>query len=153
MVRLTWDAEAVMMWKDGAVVTSHFTESIGDAQMDYRFITVLTKEHGAWQVAAVQSTRIAQAPVAVSVPIAVLSQYAGEYRTPKGQTFRVVVVNSSLKIVTPQGQEQQLTALAPAIFDLAAAQARFVFERGENGRVSRLIVLRQSGAVAWDKLR
>ena len=140
------------MWKNAAVVTSRFTESIRDAQMDYRFITVLTKEHGTWQVAAVQSTRIPQAPVAVSVPSPVLSQYAGNYRTPRGQTFRVLVAGSSLKIVTPQGQEQQLTALAPAIFDLPAAQVRFVFERGENGRVSRLMVLQQSGAVAWDKL-
>lgn len=151
-VRLAWGEETAQVWGEAAVVTSRFTESVGATDLGYRFISVLRREAGVWRVTAAQSTRLPAPPVRVAVPADALREYAGRYRTPQGRALSLEPRDSTLVLVTPDGGEDRLVPIGPAIFESPASQARFAFERDASGRVVGLTLLSSRGVFRWPRL-
>ncbi|HET7229680.1 MAG TPA: DUF4440 domain-containing protein [Longimicrobium sp.] len=156
-VRLEWADESARVGGGTAVVTSRFVERIGASESEYRYLTVLRRERGAWRVAAAQSTRIQSPAPSVAVAPEVTAEYAGRYRLPNGGEMRVSARDSMLVLAPAGGAEVLAAPIAPAVFELRSSRARFdlvrfVFERGADGRVARMTRLSPAGAVTFPRI-
>lgn len=156
-MRLEWHDESARVDGGTAVVTSRFVERIGRAESQYRYLTVLRRERGAWRVAAAQSTRINTPAPSVTVPAGAMAEYAGRYRLPNGGVMQVTVRDSLLALAPAAGAEVVAAPVADAVFELRSSRARFdlvrfVFERGADGRIARLTRLSTAGVVTFTRL-
>jgi len=156
-VRLDWADESARVDGGSAVVASRFVERIGPVESQYRYLTVLRREDGAWRVAAAQSTRINAPAPSVAVAPALLAEFAGSYRLPNTATLRVAARDSVLAITSPDGREVLAAPVGEAVFELRSSRARFdlvrfVFERGPDGRVARLTRLSPAGVASFPRI-
>lgn len=141
---MEWSDESIQVPRDDiALVIGTSTESVGPSLQQFRISTILRHTSlGAWEVLAVQSTRIARS--AASVPETVsgtLVQLVGSYRTPKGRLLKIEVQAGALRLVEPDGKEIELVAIGPSLFESAGQSPingvlRFAFSRDEAGRVT-----------------
>lgn len=148
----TSGASIGLAWADGAVhplpgasavARVRVTERVGSTSTSYRYLTVLERgADGGLRVSAAQSTREAAFSPRVSAGEAgPLSDYTGEYRTPRGFALRVVDRDSALGLVEPSGAELPLEPIGPGLFEVgrlspANGIVRFVFIRDATGRVT-----------------
>jgi hypothetical protein len=141
-----------------ALVSSRMTATLGAASTDYRYLTVLERRGGAWQVAAAQSTREAAfSPRTYAAAAATLADFAGAYHTPRGLALRVAVRDSALVMVEPSGSEVRLEPVGPGLFELPALSpvngvVRLLFARDPAGRVASLSQLVPSGVTTFPRL-
>ncbi|HET6230658.1 MAG TPA: DUF4440 domain-containing protein [Longimicrobiaceae bacterium] len=159
-MRLDWSEEAVRRPAPGvAVVTSVLAESVGVEVQRYRYLTLLTRRGGAWEMSMAQSTREAVFSPRVSVAVAgPLAHYAGSYRTPRGGLLRVVAAgDSALSLVEPSGTAIPLEPVGPATFEFtrlspANGVVRMVFTRDATGAVTALNRLRPGGIETFPRV-
>ncbi len=156
-MRLEWHDERATVDGASAVVASRLVERIGPGESQYRYLTVLRRDRGAWRVAAAQSTRISSPAPSVAVPSALLGEYAGSYRLPNGAVMRVTARDSLLALGPASGREVLAAPVGEAVFELRSSRARFdlvrfVFERDAGGQVARLTRLSPAGVVSFARI-
>ena len=157
-VRLEWSEESVRIIGNAAVITSRMLERVGQAEVQYRYLTTLERTRAGWRVLATQSTRIPRPSPKIALPVAALEQYEGRYRTPNGRELRVTARDSVLALRTPDGNEQIIAPVSDAVFEIRTSRARFdvvrfVFERDESGRVTRVTRLAPAGVTAFPRVQ
>jgi hypothetical protein len=158
-VRMDWSEESARFPAPGvAVVTSRVAETNGGRAAFFRYLTVLERGPGGWRASMGQTTREATPTPDVDASVAgPLGDYAGEYRTPRGGSVRVVVRDSALGLVEPSGREVRLVPIGPALFEYRSPEGvnsivRFVFTRDAAGRIAALQRLAPGEANTWTRV-
>jgi hypothetical protein len=108
--------------------------------------------NGQWQIVAGQMLRYYEDPAAGKTDAAKLSDYMGTYQLAPGITRTVSLEANELYSQRTGRKRELLTPEAADIFFRAGVEGRFVFRRGENGKVDALIDRRNNEDVVWKKM-
>ena len=156
-VRLGWFDDDARLIGDAAVVTSRVSEAIGPNASEFRWLSVLRRSSDGWRVVVAQSTRLPAAGKVIPLSAETIAAYAGKYRAPAGGIVAIVARDSGLALVPPNGAEERLRAVTPAVFELVSGKSndgvvRLVFERDASGRVHGITRLTVSGIVQFIRI-
>jgi hypothetical protein len=108
--------------------------------------------NGQWQIVAGQMLRYYEDPAPGKVDASKLSDYLGTYQLAPGITRTVSLEGKELYSQRTGRRRELLTPEAADIFFRPGVEGRFVFRRGENGKVDVLIDRRNNEDVIWKKM-
>jgi len=108
--------------------------------------------NGQWQIVAGQALRYYEDPAPGKVDANKLGDYVGTYQLAPGITRTVTVEANELYSQRTGRKRESLTPEAADIFFRPGVEGRFVFRRGEDGRVDALIDRRNNEDVIWKKM-
>lgn len=155
-----WGVETARAVAPGvALVTARAAESEGASRMHFRYLTVLERHERAWRVLAAQATREeAFTPRAADAASGgILTELAGEYRTPRGGVLRVEVEEEALVLIEPSGKRLAMEPIGPGLFEFRARSplngiVRFSFARDASGRVTSMSRLVAGGVTTFARV-
>ena len=145
-VTIEWAEEAVQYRGAGEAVTvAQSTESDGRRPSVYRFLTVFRATNDGWKVIAAQSTR-RNAFTPRSYVHGRMTDFEGDYSTPRGLTLKLTANDSSITLREPSGLEVRMEPIGLNLFEATSVSpdgsiTRYSFGRDQAGRVVSLSVL------------
>ncbi len=150
------------------VINPHFVTAPGVTVLSYdvdewhnyygqelrtRFHTTDTwvREGGAWKLLASQTTALPTPIAGRAVARRVLQDYAGDYWLTPEIALTIAADDSGLTIVRAGRPAQRLYAIDDRIFIRHQVRGFWLFERDDQGKVSRLVNWRDNNAVVWTR--
>ena len=107
---------------------------------------------GVWQIVAGQMFRFYEDPAPVSLPVAKLSDYCGDYELAPGMRRAVICDGDRLLLKNKSGRTDQLSAECPDLFFRPGVEGRILFHRNQNGTVDSLIDRRNNEDLTWKRI-
>lgn len=109
------------------------------------------RRNGEWQIVASQAMRYYNDPAPGKVKASELKDYLGTYQMAPGKT--VVVTQEGDKLFEQKGDRPKVELIPEAapIFFRKGVEGRTVFERGDDGKVDKLIERRNDEDVVWKR--
>ena len=145
-VTIEWAEEAVQYrGPSDAVAVAQSTESDGRRPSVYRYLTVLRATGDGWKVIAAQSTR-RNAFTQRSYVHERMTDFEGDYSTPRGLTLKLTANDSSITLREPSGLEVRMEPIGLNLFEATSVSpdgsiTRYSFGRNQAGRIVSLSVL------------
>ena len=155
---LTNEDVRVRVYGDAAIVTGRIvvrTQLPGQAEIGFqsRFTDTFLKRQARWQVAARHYSRLPPRRTAVKLDPKVYDEYVGQYEL--APNFVVMVSREGDKLISQAtGQPRfELLPESEIAFFIQDLSGLFIFMRGRNGEVSRLITIQDGRVIEAKRLK
>ncbi len=136
---VTWHGElAFVSYRDNFQFDTPESKAAQKSQ-----ITLILRRRGkSWQALTDHESRLPKPPVAVSVDLKLLDEYAGEYQVPFDQ-LRVVIAREGDKLMMTASDgsvgKSELTSESDTVFRTRSGAYQRIFVRDAQGRVTHMI--------------
>ena len=132
------------------VIDEHETYHGAQLHCQYRNTMTWIKTPDGWRLMAGQSLALRTDPAEIALTVAQQSDYAGVYRLDAQTTYTIMRGADGLTGQQSGGPARALKAeVRDMLFNPGRPRYRYVFMRGANGRVDRMIERREAWDMIW----
>ncbi|HET6671143.1 MAG TPA: DUF4440 domain-containing protein [Pyrinomonadaceae bacterium] len=155
---LTNDDLRVRIYGDAAIVTGRIVAKIqpsgqSDIVFQSRFTDTFLRRQGHWQVASRHYSRLPAERTSVKIDPRVYDQYVGQYELASNVVFTVTKEGDKLMNQATGQPKLELLPESEIGFFIKDFSALFIFMRGQNGEVNRLLTIQDGRIISAKRIK
>jgi ketosteroid isomerase-like protein len=155
---LTNDDLRVRIYGDAAIVTGRIVAKIqpsgqSDIAFQSRFTDTFVRRQGHWQVASRHYSRLPPERTSVKIDSRVYDQYVGQYELAPNVVLTVTKEGDKLMNQATGQPKLELLPESEIGFFIKDFSALFIFMRGQNGEVNRLITIQDGRIISAKRIK